>query len=161
MHVRLPSGGWWDIETRPRWRHLREWMRSRREPGAQEELADEVLVSLTNAWSFDLPVETASLERIDPGDLAAAFGAVRQALAELWDTKAQRERTERLFTEMAAGRVPDEFEEARVMALTGWSWHTLQETPADAVEAMMAYLSVRSVRENGGALDFPAPANAG
>ena len=160
MHVRLPSGGWWDMETRPRWRHLREWMRTRQGTDAQDGLADEVLVSLTNAWSFDLPVETASLEQIAPGDLAAAFAAVRQALAELWDMKAHRERTERLFTEMAAGRVPDEFEEARVMALTGWSWQTLQETPAAAVEAMMAYLSVRSVREHGGVLDFPAAANA-
>ena len=159
MRVRLPSGGWWDIETRPRWRHMRGWTRSRSGTGGQEGLADEVLVSLTNGWSFDLPVETASLGRIDPGDLAAAFGAVRQSLAELWDPKRQRELTERLFTEMAAGRVPDEFEEARVMALTGWSWHTLQETPADAVEAMMAYLSVRGVREHGGALDFPAAAN--
>ncbi len=161
MLVRLPSGGWWDIETRPRWRHQRAWMRSWREPRAQERLADEVLVSLTNAWSFDLPIKTASLERIDSGDLVAAFKAVRQAMAELWDPNKHREQTERLFTEMAAGRVPDEFEEARVMALTGWSWHTLQETPADAVEAMMAYLSVRRVRENGGALDFPAAANAG
>ena len=131
-------------------------MRTRQETNAQDRLADEVLVSLTNSWSFDLPVDTSSLERMDPGDLAAAFGAVRHALAELWDLKSQRERAERLFTEMAAGRVPDEFEEARVMALTGWSWHTLQETPADAVESMMAYLSVRSVREHGGALDFPA-----
>jgi len=136
-------------------------MRTRQETSAQEGLADEVLVSLTNSWSFDLPVDTPSLERIDPGDLAAAFAAVRQSLAELWDLKGQRERTERLFTEMAAGRVPDEFEEARVMALTGWSWHTLQETPADAVESMMAYLSVRSVREHGGALDFPAASNGG
>ena len=161
MHVRLPSGGWWDIETRPRWRHLREWMRTRQETSAQDGLADEVLISLTNAWSFDLPVDTSSLERIDAGDLAAAFAAVRGALSELWDLKGQRERTERLFTEMADGRVPDEFEEARVMALTGWSWHTLQETPADAVESMMAYLSVRNVREHGGALDFPAASNGG
>ncbi len=161
MRVGLPSGGWWDVETRPRWRHLRGWMRARTGPVAQERLADEVLVSLTRGWSFDLPVETASLERIDAGDLAAALGAVRLALADLWDLKEQRERTERLFTEMAAGRVPDEFEEARVMALTGWSWHTLQETPADAVEAMMAYLSVRSVREHGGALDFPAAVDGG
>ncbi len=160
MRIDLPSGGWWELEARPRWRQVREWMGASSGPDSQAGLADGVLVSLTTAWSFDMPIESASIESIAAEDVVVALRAVHRMLAALWDPRRQRELAERLFVEMAAGRTPDEFEEPRIMALTGWSWQALQDTPADVVEAMTTYLVVREARERGGEVEFPEAAHA-
>ena len=41
------------------------------------------------------------------------------------------------------------------MAATGWSWQTLQETPADVVQKMAVYLTVTQTIQSKGSLDFP------
>ena len=135
-----------ELPTRSRarrgWLRTRCWSRSRR-PGA-----------------VDLPIEAASIERIDAGDVVVALRAVHRSLAALWNPARQRDLAERLFVEMTSGRIPAEFDEARIMALTGWNWQTLHETPADVVDAMTTYLSVRQVREQGGEMDFSETVHA-
>ena len=157
--IELPSGGWWEIETRPRWRHAREWAAGLRHgPKASDHgeggLIDRVLVSLTSSWSFPLPVNLTSLDGIDAEDVIAVLELVRREVAPFWEEQHGSRPAERLFTSLAAGRVPEEFGEVHIMALTGWSWETLQETPADVVRRMATYLSVREARETGGILDF-------
>ena len=39
------------------------------------------------------------------------------------------------------------------MAVTGWTWSELQETPADVVEDLALYLAVKDTWEHGGELD--------
>ncbi len=161
--LRLPSGGWWDIETRPRWRHVREWFsmngayQSESPAGTADgpDLADRALASLTVAWSFPEDVSVSSLPHRDPRDTLAALELLEAEVLPAWDRRCCKNMAEELFSALVAGRVPAEFAEAHVIASTGWSWQTLMDTPADVVEKLTLYLSVTHVREIGGVLDFP------
>ena len=112
------------------------------------------LVSLTTAWSFPDPVCPEAMARRDDGDIVAVLEALTSEVAPLWGGQSPKELAEELFGGLVAGRVPNQFVEAHIMALTGWSWSTLQETPADVVERMALYMAVRQAREVDGALDF-------
>ena len=158
--IDLPSGGWWEIETRPRWKHLRGWLdglrqiSSAREQGESEQV-DRMLVSLTVAWSFDLPLKPQYLSSIDTEDIVAVLEVLRREVVPYWKQPDRKAMAEELFSGLAAGTVPQEFEEVHVMALTGWSWEVLQDTPADIVEKMATYLAVTSARDSDGTVDFP------
>lgn len=57
IRVSLPLGGWWDLTTRPLWRHVRHWM-----DGSQDgDLLSLALASLTAGWSFPEGVTERSL----------------------------------------------------------------------------------------------------
>lgn len=152
IRVELPSGGWWELESRPRWKHVRKWASEAGRPG-EGETADRALVSLTAAWSFEDEVCVAALSRRSPGDLATAFEALHdRVLSPL--AGPVRQMAEELFAGLVSGTVPQGFAEAHIMAATGWDWATLQRTPADVVQRMVVYLSVREARANGGSLEF-------
>ena len=165
--VRLPSGGWWDIETRPRWRHVHDWAdvqtKARFDAGNSGEgdatLATLALASLTTAWSFDDPICVDSVARRDAADIVMAMEALVKETAALWGRCLPHRIAEELFASLAVGEVPDEFAEAHIMAHTGWSWETLQETPADVVERMAVYLAVKQARDVGGSIRFPERKN--
>ena len=134
IRVELPSGGWWELESRPRWKHVREWASEVGRLGAGE-VADRVLVSLTAAWSFGDEVGVSALSRRSPRDLTAAFEALHdRVLSPL--TGPVRQIAEELFTGLVTGTVQPGFAEAHIMAVTGWDWATLQDTPADVVQRM-------------------------
>ena len=160
--IDLPSGGWWELETRPRWKHVREWSHNRagRHRGPSDALYDEqdlverVLVSLTPGWSFPEPVSIEGLAERDERDVIAAMEMLRREIVTLLDGCSPNLQAEELFACLVTGRVPHEFAEAHLMALTGWSWQALQETPADVVERMSIYLAVKQTRETGGGLDI-------
>ncbi len=156
-HIALPSGGWWELETRPRWKHVREFVRPRCGTSgqlSQPDLIDRALVSLTTAWSFHEPVSVDSLEHRDTEDVVAVLKVLEREVMPLWNGSSPRLLAEDLLSGLVTGRVPDEFSEAHIMAVTGWSWAALMETPVDVVEKMAIYLAVRHVRDIGGALDF-------
>jgi hypothetical protein len=119
------------------------------------DLVERALVSLSTGWSFREAISVESLARRDVEDVIAAMELLKREVAPLWDGHFYRPVAEELFAGLAAGRVPEQFAEPHIMALTGWSWETLQETPADVVELMAVYLAVRQVRDVGGTLDFP------
>ena len=100
-------------------------------------------------------MSVSSLPHRDPGDTLAALGLLEAEVLSAWDRRSSENMAEELFSALAAGRVPAEFAEAHVIASTGWSWQTLMDTPADVVEKLALYLSVRYVTEIGGVLDFP------
>ena len=150
--VGLPSGGWWDISTRPTWADVSGWgnkPQGESDPG----LVERALASLTTAWSFAEEISLESVALRDAADLVAvleaALGDVRSRVA-----KDPGEMAEDLFAALAVRRVPPQFEEVHLMAATGWSWETLQRTPADVVEKMAVYLAVVQTRDIGGALEF-------
>ena len=88
-----------------------------------------------------------------PHDLTAAFDALHdRVLSPL--TEPVRDIAEELFAGLVSGRVPEQFTESHVMAITGWDWATLQRTPADVVRHMVLYLLVREARAGGASLDF-------
>jgi hypothetical protein len=62
----LPSGGWWEIETRPRWRHMRGW-----EYSDEGDLVDRALGVLTVDWSFDEEPTVNAVSARGADDLAA------------------------------------------------------------------------------------------
>jgi hypothetical protein len=150
--IDVPSGGWWEVETRPLWRHVREW----REGAHHNDggLVDRVVVSLTTAWSFDLPVELDSLALVDADDVGVVLEVLVEQVAKLSGLVERKTIAEELFARMAAGSVPEEFAEVHVLAVAGWSWRELQETPADVVERMAIYKAVAETMSTGGTLDF-------
>ena len=159
--VELPSGGWWEIETRPRWRHVREWANSADGLAGLSgaDLSQHALISLTTAWSFQDEISLETLAHRDAEDVLAAMEILKREVAPLWDSDSPRELAEALFAGLVRGRVPGEFADVHLMALTGWSWDTLMKTPADVVERMAIYLAVKEARESGQTLDYPEEHN--
>ena len=145
--VRLPSGGWWEIRTRPLWRDVSEWRRAVRAGEEEQALSERALVSLTTGWSFREEIDPESVGGRDAEDLAAVLEVLCREVEPL--EPADRS-AERLFAALAEGRVPAEFAEAHLMLATGWSWRELQETPADVVERTWVYVAVREVKRGGG-----------
>ncbi|MDA1349164.1 MAG: hypothetical protein O3A47_09945 [Chloroflexi bacterium] len=147
--IGLPSGGWWEIETRPRWRHARGW-----EAMDEGDLADRALAALTVGWSLDEEPTVEAVCALAADDLAAMLDFFLREVAPFLERDGPKQAAERLFAGLARGAVPADFVEAHVMAATGWSWQTLQETPADVVRDMEIYLGVSRAFESGGSLDF-------
>ena len=112
-------------------------------------------MSLTTAWSFSGDVNLESVAGRDEEDLEAVLRVVHDGLARVQPGSSLRVQAEGLFSDLVAGRVPSGFEDVHVMALTGWSWIALQDTPADVVERMVIYMSVTRARDSEGALAFP------
>ena len=157
VRVKLPSGGWWDIRTRPLWKHVSDWRRSVRAGAKRTGLLERALVSLTTGWSFAEEVRPETLARREAGDLAAVLKVFCQRAESFAVAQDSAASAERLFAALAAGSVPPEFAEAHLMLATGWSWRDLQETPADVVDRTWTYLAVRQTRQSGGALEFASP----
>ena len=148
--VELPSGGWWDVETRPTWAQVEEWGRWAAE---DDTFPERVLAQLTLAWSFPERVGLEPISRRSAADVAAAMDAVERRTVPLAYVQSSKEMAEGLFEGLVAGRVPEEFADVHLMASTGWSYDELLRTPADVVERMSTYLSVRSAYETGGAME--------
>ena len=75
--------------------------------------------------------------------------AVERLTAPLAEARSCKELAEGLFEGLVAGRIPEEFADVHLMASTGWSYNELLRTPADVVERMATYLSVRAAYETG------------
>ena len=146
--VALPSGGWWEIVTRPLWRHVSIWEHESRG------LAERALVSLTTAWSFDEEVSSETLSLRHEQDLIAVLETLQRELLPLLASGNPEQAAEELFAGLVEDRIPREFAEAHLMAATGWSWQTLQDTPADVVHRMAIYLAVTGARQTQTSMDF-------
>ena len=153
--ILLPSGGWWEFLTRPQWRHVREW-RSRCAEGTGSVSPERALASLTTAWSFADEVSADVISRLDEADLIVALEAFHREVVPYLDQADEQVLAEALFAGLLGGRVPPEFSEVHLMAANGWSWHTLQNTPADVVRLMAVYSAVAQAVERGGSVDFLA-----
>ena len=154
--IELPSGRWWEIEERPRWKHLRA-MADRPDSDtagqADGDLAEEMLALLTTGWGFEEPVCPASVRNREADDLAAALAEAGAVMERLFKVRKERDAlTMELFAGLMAGRAPAAFDEAHLMSRTGWTWQELQDTPADVVELMSVYLSVVDAMESGGSV---------
>ena len=159
--VALPSGGWWDLLTRPRWGDI-GCLVVLEAPGGEEvgapataePLLDLALIALTDAWSFGEPVNAGALADREPADVTAVVEVLGRELLPRWLAGDGVRPAEALFEGLVAGRVPRQFAEVHMMAQTGWSWAQLQQTPADVVERMAVYLAVTEARRSGGAVDM-------
>ena len=164
--VDLPSGGWWDLVIRPRWKHVCPLLLEARDPvdpaaadGAHGCLVERALVSFTAAWSFGEPVTEGSLALRDQGDVVAVMEVFGREIVSGWAGGDRQALAEELFEGLARGVIPAPFAESHVLALTGWTWAALQETPVDVVDRMAVYLAVRQARETGGTLDVREAGN--
>ena len=159
--VALPSGGWWDIRTRPTWCDAGSL-------GDDESRVERLLVAITERWAFDEPVSLETIACRDDDDLATVLTAIQEDVLPWLEQDSPDALSMSLFQAMAVGQVPQYFFEIQLMAATGWSWQTLQSTPADVVMKMALFLAVSEVREQGGTLQFASverpqpedPANA-
>jgi hypothetical protein len=112
------------------------------------------LAELTEAWSFPERVSPAAVAGRDEADLAAAVHVLMREIVPHAALQHSRKSAEQLFVGLRSGRVPPEFAEVHVMALTGWSWATLRDTPADIVHRMVIYMAVKQALDSGGALEL-------
>ena len=154
MRIDLPSGGWWELQTRPLWRHVREWDTASADSDASTAV-ERALVALTIAWSFGEEISLAAVGRRSADDMIAVLRACQQQVAPFLQGVTSRELAQELFAGLVTGHIPPRFAEAHVMTATGWSWQTLQDTPADVVRDVATYLAVTRARETEGELDFP------
>ena len=150
VRVALPTGGWWDVETRPTWAQVKEWQRWAAE---DDTFPERVLAQLTLGWSFLEAVSAEAVARRSEADVAAAMAAVERRAVPLTDARSSKELAEGLFEGLVTGRIPEEFADVHLMASTGWCYDELLRTPADVVERMATYLSVRATYETGGAME--------
>lgn len=153
LRVELPSGGWWEVDTRPRWGLVRGWAF-----GWQRDqntgMVDSALVSLTTGWSFREAVSPETLEHRDQEDLIAMLEAFLREVVPFVRAENPTQMAEALLAGLVKGEVPTRFAEVHVMAATGWTWQALQDTPADVVQAMAVYLAVQQARRGGGTLRY-------
>ena len=113
------------------------------------------LASLTTAWSFPDEIGMKTLVSREPEDLVAVLEVFQRDVVSHLASHSLGGMAEELFAGLLSGRVPADFADMTLMAATGWSWHTLQATPADIVQRMAIYLAVQQARETGGSLEFP------
>ena len=155
IRVNLPSGGWWEFQSRPLWKHIRQWTSECHDQPGGVGFIEPALVAITTAWSFGEVVSLQALERREVEDLIATIETFQREVLSSLDMGSQKEMAEKLFVSLLIGQLPHQFAEAHVMAATGWSWQTLQETPFDVVRNMMTYLAVAQAIESKSNLNFP------
>ena len=150
----LSSGGWWDLIARPQWKHVRRWTDWHERLGDDCQLAMCALAALTPAWSFDEAIDPRSVRRRSEEDLCLALRAFLDGPMARLGKNADIQPAEDLFEGLLIGKIPESFVEVHLMTMTGWSWQTLQETPADVVQRMSIYLAVRQARDRGGSVVY-------
>lgn len=148
--ITLPSGGWWEFNPRPLWKHLRHWASH----DSEADLVERALASLTVAWSFPEQVSPEALACLGAEDRIAMLDAFHREISPYLRSESPKAMAEALLTNLVRGHIPSEFAEAHIMAATGWTWQTLQETPADVVQKMAIYLAVQRTRATSASLDF-------
>ena len=146
--VQLSSGAWWSIVVRPSWSELS----GLRDTGP--DLVERALTTLTAGWSFPEDVSLRAVASRDAGDLAAVLEAFQREVAPRMGPVSPRREAEHLFAGLISGHLPEAFSEVHLMATTGWSWDTLQKTPADVVRRMATYLAVTSTVHERQSLSF-------
>lgn len=109
VRVKLPSGGWWDIRTRPLWMDVSEWRRAVRDGEEEQALSERALVSLTTGWSFREEIGSESVGGRDAEDVAAVLEVLCRGVEPFEAGRQAAESAERLFAALAEGRVPAEF----------------------------------------------------
>ena len=163
--MEMPSGRWWEIEERPRWKHLRAiaGLPDRDEAGqASGDLAEGTLAVLTTGWGFEEPVSPAAVLNREPDDLAAALDGAGAVMERLFKVRKHLDALAmELFAGLMSGQAPAEFTDVHLMSRTGWTWEQLQETPADVVELMSVYLSVVDAIESGGSVGTEGDGDGG
>ena len=155
VRIDLPSGGWWEIAIRPLWTHIQQWAAVGQDQRGDLDTVGRALVSLTVAWSFREEPSAEALALRDDDDIIAVLEAFQRDVIPCRRGGEPKEMAQELFVGLAAGQVPPRFEEVHMMAATGWSWRTLQETPVDVVRQMAVYLAVKQAMDSGGALEYP------
>ena len=121
---------------RPSWSELSEL------GDAGQDLVERALATLTAGWSFPEDVSLRAVASRDASDLIAVLEAFQRQVAPHMERVSPRREAEHLFAGMISGRLPEAFSEVHLMASTGWSWDTLQKTPADVVRRMATYQAV-------------------
>ena len=74
----FPNGNTWEINNKPKWKHIRNTT------GATTlEIDEEILIRLTIKWSYPEPVTVESLPEMDIVDVGTVIQAVRQLVTPL------------------------------------------------------------------------------
>jgi hypothetical protein len=97
--IDLPSGNWWEIETRPKWGEMmkiRKVVVKMTDDGAEgEDFLTEVMAMLTRGWSYQngegpLEVSVESINELDLMDAAEIMHEVNEQVIPLFNKVAER-----------------------------------------------------------------------
>ena len=100
--VELPSGGWWEIETRPNWGEMMQIRRILVEMGDEgaegEDFLTTVMAMLTRAWSYQdetgpLEVSVETINGLDIMDASEIMYEVNETVIPLLNKVAERGNT--------------------------------------------------------------------
>ncbi len=80
--IELPSGGWWEIETEPKWGDIKAVLNEFRKSGdSAADVMDFVLIRFSTAWSFD--DETINLETLAKRSLEDVVPVLGEVMAKV------------------------------------------------------------------------------
>ena len=86
--LKLPSGGWWDLETAPTWgqvKILRRRLAEGQRDGSHEiDEVEEMLLALTVAWSYGPAVTAEALAAVPVADVVPALALMRDRVLPLF-----------------------------------------------------------------------------
>ena len=92
VRVELPSGGWWEIETRPRWKVIRSFSAAFSADGNVDliELIDGLVVAVSIGWSYEDEITKESIGELDMAELGPVFQIVVEKIVPLFEAMAPR-----------------------------------------------------------------------
>ncbi len=102
IRLELPSGNWWEVETRPKWGEMmkirREMLRITEADGEDEEQLTQVMTMLTRDWSYTngtadtkLEISVESVNEMDLLDAAEVMHTVNEQVIPLLTAVGERQ----------------------------------------------------------------------
>ena len=77
VRLEIPSGGWWEIDTAPRWGAIRNIDQTQGDAS--------LLAAVTVAWSFDEPVSAEAVNNRETPDVLMALEVVFEKILPLFE----------------------------------------------------------------------------
>jgi hypothetical protein len=100
LRLDMPSGHWWEVETRPKWGEMMDMRRAiveiTNDGGAEDYYLTKIMTMVTRDWSYEddaaerLPITVASVNGMDLEDACEVMHVVNEKIIPLLLSIAER-----------------------------------------------------------------------